>query len=203
MTRTHRLSGHLQRLCVFAVGAVTVISPLELVRTKMQSRRRPYRELFACIRSAVAQDGVLSLWRGWGPTVLRDVPFSGESCTTTRLKNLCVKFSSSMLLVCVFSALYWFNYELVKTQLCQWSQLTQANFSISFTAGAFSGGVSSQMLASRFRHLAIVVTPRNLALQIAAVLTLPFDVVKTRRQIQLGEMDSMGGLTTYLHLVPT
>lgn len=67
------------RGCVFAVGAVTVISPLELVRTKMQSRRRPYGELFACIRSAVSQDGVLSLWRGWGPTVLRDVPFSGRA----------------------------------------------------------------------------------------------------------------------------
>uniref|UniRef100_H3BZ25 Mitochondrial glutathione transporter SLC25A39 n=1 Tax=Tetraodon nigroviridis TaxID=99883 RepID=H3BZ25_TETNG len=129
------ISGAVARL-----GAVTVISPLELVRTKMQSRRRPYSELFACIRSAVAQDGVLSLWRGWGPTVLRDVPFS---------------------------ALYWFNYELVKTQLCQWSQLAQANVSISFTAGAFSGAI-------------------------AAILTLPFDVVKTRRQIQLGEMDSLG-----------
>lgn len=66
------------RVCV-AVGAVTVISPLELVRTKMQSRRLPYSELRVCIRSAVAQDGLLSLWRGWGPTVLRDVPFSGES----------------------------------------------------------------------------------------------------------------------------
>uniref|UniRef100_A0A8B9R434 Mitochondrial glutathione transporter SLC25A39 n=1 Tax=Astyanax mexicanus TaxID=7994 RepID=A0A8B9R434_ASTMX len=29
-------------------------------------------------------------------------------------------------------------------------------------------------------------------LQIAAILTLPFDVVKTRRQIQLGEMESLG-----------
>lgn len=61
------------------VGAVTVISPLELVRTKMQSRRLSYSELRVCIRSALAQDGLLSLWRGWGPTVLRDVPFSGEA----------------------------------------------------------------------------------------------------------------------------
>lgn len=128
------VAGGLARL-----GAVTVISPLELVRTKMQSRRLSYSELRVCIRSAVAQDGVLSLWRGWGPTVLRDVPFS---------------------------ALYWFNYELVKTHLCEQSGLNQANFSISFTAGAVSGAV-------------------------AAVLTLPFDVVKTRRQIQLGEMDSL------------
>ncbi|XP_068435484.1 mitochondrial glutathione transporter SLC25A39 [Clinocottus analis] len=122
------------------LGAVTVISPLELVRTKMQARRLSYRELRVCIRSAVAQDGLLSLWRGWGPTVLRDVPFS---------------------------ALYWFNYELVKARLCEQSGLTQANFSISFAAGAVSGAI-------------------------AAILTLPFDVVKTRRQIQLGEMDTLG-----------
>lgn len=59
------------------VGAVTVISPLELIRTKMQSRPLSYRELRVCIQSSVAQDGWLSLWKGWGPTVLRDVPFSG------------------------------------------------------------------------------------------------------------------------------
>ncbi|XP_061568666.1 probable mitochondrial glutathione transporter SLC25A39 isoform X1 [Cololabis saira] len=129
------LAGALARL-----GAVTVISPLELVRTKMQARRLSYRELQVCIRSAVAQDGLLSLWRGWGPTVLRDVPFS---------------------------ALYWFNYELVKARLCERYQMSQANFSISFTAGAVSGAI-------------------------AAILTLPFDVVKTRRQIQLGEMDTLG-----------
>uniref|UniRef100_A0A672FB94 Mitochondrial glutathione transporter SLC25A39 n=1 Tax=Salarias fasciatus TaxID=181472 RepID=A0A672FB94_SALFA len=133
------VAGGLARL-----GAVTVISPLELVRTKMQSRRLSYGELRVCIRSAVAQDGVLSLWRGWGPTVLRDVPFS---------------------------ALYWFNYELVKTRLCDHSGAPQGNFSISFTAGAVSGAI-------------------------AAVLTLPFDVVKTRRQIQLGELDTLGGEST-------
>ncbi|XP_021165931.2 solute carrier family 25 member 39 isoform X1 [Fundulus heteroclitus] len=129
------LAGGLARL-----GAVTVISPLELVRTKMQSRKLTYSELRVCIRSAVAQGGLLSLWRGWGPTVLRDVPFS---------------------------ALYWFNYELVKAQLCEQYGTPKANFSISFTAGAVSGAI-------------------------AAILTLPFDVVKTRRQIQLGEMDSLG-----------
>ncbi|CAM4376338.1 unnamed protein product [Leuciscus chuanchicus] len=132
------IAGGLARL-----GAVSVISPLELVRTKMQSRRLPYSELMVCIRSAVAQDGWLSLWRGWGPTVLRDVPFS---------------------------ALYWFNYELVKAQLCERYSAPQTSFTISFTAGAVSGAI-------------------------AAVLTLPFDVVKTRRQIQLGEMDAVGAIS--------
>ncbi|XP_075631544.1 mitochondrial glutathione transporter SLC25A39 isoform X3 [Balearica regulorum gibbericeps] len=126
------LAGALARL-----GAVTVISPLELIRTKMQSRQLSYRELRVCIQSAVAQDGWLSLWRGWGPTVLRDVPFS---------------------------ALYWFNYELVREWLCRQVQLDEATFMISFTSGAVSGTV-------------------------AAVLTLPFDVVKTQRQIELGDSE--------------
>ncbi|XP_027562962.1 solute carrier family 25 member 39-like isoform X1 [Neopelma chrysocephalum] len=126
------LAGALARL-----GAVTVISPLELIRTKMQSRQLSYRELRVCIQSAVAQDGWLSLWRGWGPTVLRDVPFS---------------------------ALYWFNYELVRSWLCRQAWLEEATFTVSFTSGAISGTV-------------------------AAVLTLPFDVVKTQRQIELGDSE--------------
>ncbi|XP_018592002.1 mitochondrial glutathione transporter SLC25A39 isoform X2 [Scleropages formosus] len=130
------VAGGLARL-----GAVTVISPLELIRTKMQSRQLSYRELRVCITSAVAQDGWVSLWRGWGPTVLRDVPFS---------------------------ALYWFSYELVKRQLCQGYEVSESTFMMSFTAGAFSGAV-------------------------AALMTLPFDVVKTRRQIQLGEMEMLTG----------
>ncbi|KFV99798.1 Solute carrier family 25 member 39, partial [Fulmarus glacialis] len=104
------LAGALARL-----GAVTVISPLELIRTKMQSRQLSYRELGVCIQSAVAQDGWLSLWRGWGPTVLRDVPFS---------------------------ALYWFNYELVREWLCGQARLDEATFMISFASGAISGTVS-------------------------------------------------------------
>ncbi|XP_061089022.1 probable mitochondrial glutathione transporter SLC25A39 isoform X3 [Conger conger] len=130
------VAGGLARL-----GAVTVISPLELVRTKMQSRQLTYSELRVCIRSSVAQEGWLSLWRGWGPTVLRDVPFS---------------------------ALYWFNYELVKAKLCAGYSLSEASFMMSFVAGAISGAV-------------------------AAVMTLPFDVVKTQRQIQLGEMEMLAG----------
>ncbi|NXX51474.1 S2539 protein, partial [Tricholaema leucomelas] len=126
------LAGALARMVT-----VTVISPLELIRTKMQSRQLSYRELGACIQSAVAQDGWLSLWRGWGPTVLRDVPFS---------------------------ALYWFNYELVKEWLCGKARLDEATFMITFTSGAISGTV-------------------------AAVLTLPFDVVKTQRQIELGDSE--------------
>lgn len=60
------------------MGTVTVISPLELVRTKLQAQHLSYRELGTCVRAAVAQGGWRSLWLGWGPTALRDVPFSGR-----------------------------------------------------------------------------------------------------------------------------
>ncbi|XP_041123061.1 solute carrier family 25 member 39-like, partial [Polyodon spathula] len=131
------VAGALARL-----GTVTVISLLELIRTKMQSRQLSYRELRVCIQSSVAQDCWLSLWRGWGPTILWDVPFS---------------------------ALYWFNYVLVKAHLCEYS-VHEATFMMSFNASAISG-------------------------TIAAVMTLPFDVVTTRWQIELGNMQTQKVLT--------
>ena len=55
---------------------VTVISPLELVQTKLQVQDMSYWELGACVRAAIAQGSWRSLWLGWGPTVLQDVLFS-------------------------------------------------------------------------------------------------------------------------------
>lgn len=115
------------------VIAVSVISPLELVRTKMQSARLTYEELGRAVRGLVSQHGLLSVWRGWGPTILRDVPFS---------------------------SIYWACYEYQKHTYRQ----EQPTFTFSLAAGAVSGTV-------------------------AAVLTTPFDVVKTHRQIELGELD--------------
>ncbi|KAK7799340.1 hypothetical protein U0070_021000 [Myodes glareolus] len=121
------------------MGTVTVISPLELVRTKLQAQHVSYRELATCVQASVAQGGWRSLWLGWGPTALRDVPFS---------------------------ALYWFNYELVKSWLNGLRPKDQTSLGISFVAGGISG-------------------------MVAATLTLPFDVVKTQRQIALGAVEAM------------
>ncbi|XP_043821291.1 solute carrier family 25 member 39-like [Dromiciops gliroides] len=128
------VAGALARL-----GTVTVISPLELVRTKLQTQHLSYHEFGACVRAAMSQGGWRSLWLGWGATVLRDVPFS---------------------------ALYWFNYELVKSWLCQMAAKDRTSVSISFVSGVYSGTV-------------------------AAVLTLPFDVVKTQRQMELGSLGAL------------
>uniref|UniRef100_A0A8D2KSY7 Mitochondrial glutathione transporter SLC25A40 n=1 Tax=Varanus komodoensis TaxID=61221 RepID=A0A8D2KSY7_VARKO len=117
--------------------SATIISPVEMIRTRIQSQRLTYKELGACIRSNVAKNGWLSLWKGWGPTVLRDVPFS---------------------------ALYWWNYEYFKTLLCKKSDVHEPTILITFSSGAAAGSI-------------------------AALLTLPFDVVKTHTQTELWDLD--------------
>ncbi|KAM3872819.1 mitochondrial glutathione transporter SLC25A40 [Diretmus argenteus] len=139
-----RMGDHAQQAPLLAgaiarVGSVTVISPLELIRTKLQSQKSSYRELIDCIRSAVETEGWVSLWRGWGPTLLRDVPFS---------------------------AMYWYNYEKGKGWLCERYNTREPTFAITFISGAVSGSVAS-------------------------IATLPFDVVKTRRQVELGELQAI------------
>uniref|UniRef100_A0A182MLZ8 Solute carrier family 25 member 40 n=1 Tax=Anopheles culicifacies TaxID=139723 RepID=A0A182MLZ8_9DIPT len=64
------------------VLAVTIVNPLELIRTKMQSEKLSYREVGHAFRSMLRVQGVLGLWKGFFPTILRDVPFSGIYWTT-------------------------------------------------------------------------------------------------------------------------
>lgn len=118
--------------------AATTISPLEMVRTKLQSERMSYNQIGNALNDLVKKNGWLSLWRGLGPTLLRDVPFS---------------------------SLYWANYEMLKQKFNQ----KEPTVAFSFIAGASAGTVS-------------------------AVLTLPFDVVKTHRQTELGEKQLEGSL---------
>ena len=113
--------------------ATTTISPLELVRTKMQSKKLSYWEVATAIKQLVKYNGPFSLWRGVGPTLVRDIPFS---------------------------SIYWATYEYMKQNFDQRTPTLQ----FSLVAGATAGSI-------------------------AAVATLPFDVVKTHRQIELGERD--------------
>lgn len=122
------MSGGLARL-----WAVTVVSPFELVRTKMQAESITYKELVKVLQMQVINTGIVSLWRGWVPTVLRDVPFS---------------------------VIYWYSYEKQKIVMNQ----QQPTFDFTLVAGAISGGI-------------------------AGTLTLPLDVIKTHRQIEIGEKE--------------
>lgn len=138
--------------------AATAISPLELFRTRLQAAgTHSFRDTVAGVREMVAAKGVASLWRGLGLTLWRDVPFSG---------------------------VYWLGYEAIREGLQKQRErewhLTAApldirrrgtppkdlhaesTFADSFIAGAASGAV-------------------------AALITTPFDVGKTRRQISGGD----------------
>ena len=58
------------------IVAASLISPLELMRTKMQAAGYKHSLLHG-MRVEVKKAGVRSLWRGLAPTLWRDVPFSG------------------------------------------------------------------------------------------------------------------------------
>ena len=96
--------------------AVSAICPIELLRTKVQSRQGySYRELVDILRTAIRQNGVLSLWRGLSPMLLRDVPFS---------------------------IVFWFSYEYLKLQFN--SLLESSNQPlVPFAAGSASGIIAA------------------------------------------------------------
>lgn len=115
------------------IWAATLVSPLELIRTKMQSQNLSYAEIMQALKTVVKYGGVPGLWMGLGSTLLRDVPFS---------------------------AVYWLNYETIKQKF----RGTQQTFTFNLAAGAIAGSI-------------------------AAFLTIPFDVVKTHKQIEMGEKE--------------
>lgn len=118
---------------VARVWAATLVSPLELIRTKMQSQRLSYAEIRQALKTVVKYNGITGLWMGLSSTLLRDVPFS---------------------------AIYWLNYETIKSKFTD----SQRTFTFNLALGALAGAV-------------------------AAFLTIPFDVVKTHRQIEMGEKE--------------
>jgi solute carrier family 25, member 39/40 len=154
---------------VFAAGFV---SPVDMFRTRMQASRSASHlsETVNGVREMVASHGYTSLWRGLTLTLWRDVPFSG---------------------------IYWWGYERVKGALTDLRERSRGRtlskagsrsrarsrsqsqenhkntFMDSFVAGATSGAVAS-------------------------VLTMPFDVGKTRRQTFVDSKIALPGATKIL-----
>uniref|UniRef100_A0A915C1P4 Leucine--tRNA ligase n=1 Tax=Parascaris univalens TaxID=6257 RepID=A0A915C1P4_PARUN len=96
--------------------STTVVSPLEMVRTKMQSERLTYFEIGLAIKRSCQSDGWPTFWRGWAPTLMRDLPFS---------------------------AVYWTGYEYLKGVLLRRLKRTETSFMISFFCGAVSGSLAA------------------------------------------------------------
>ncbi|TPX66698.1 hypothetical protein SpCBS45565_g04298 [Spizellomyces sp. 'palustris'] len=92
--------------------AATLTSPLELLRTRMQAgKMRRVRDVRAWVKS----EGVRGLWRGLGPTLWRDVPFSG---------------------------IYWLTYEKTKIHLPNPTS-THIEFRNTFLSGAVAGTIAA------------------------------------------------------------
>jgi Mitochondrial carrier protein len=65
-------------LLIILVLAAVFINPIELIRTKMQSMRLGYGQLLEAIKVSFAAEGFGLMFKGLGPALLRDVPFSGN-----------------------------------------------------------------------------------------------------------------------------
>ena len=63
--------------CSARIFAVTVVSPLELIRTKMQSEKMSYSQVRVAFSNLIQQYGYRGLFKGLQATVIRDAPFSG------------------------------------------------------------------------------------------------------------------------------
>nr|CDS33409.1 solute carrier family 25 0 [Hymenolepis microstoma] len=133
------------------IFSVFTISPLELMRTKMQSKPMTLKTFYDTAKSTVLTDGLRSLWIGVGPTLLRDVPFS---------------------------AIFWYTFDRNKERYYR-NRISASpygetpvniNFSVAFFYGAMAGFA-------------------------AGLATHPFDVIKTHRQLELGE--SLFGKKSY------
>ncbi len=141
---------------VARVIAAIAVSPIEMLRTRMQAsssqEKGVLRATMTVMKDMVSNEGYLTLWRGLTLTLWRDVPFS---------------------------ALYWWGYEQARSQLNnarrsaetvpgkpQTAELSHgALLTDSFLAGASSGAI-------------------------AALVTTPFDVGKTRQQTMLHSPDA-------------
>ncbi|POS87063.1 hypothetical protein EPUL_002975 [Erysiphe pulchra] len=144
--------------------AGTAVSPIEMIRTRMQAARvvggNNYVRTLKGIQKIIAENGYLILWRGLTLTLWRDVPFS--AIYWTGYENLKKKFIMSR---SERLALHRQTDGSNRQSNVSRSQENQeATFVESFLSGAISGAFAS-------------------------FITMPFDVGKTRRQVFIGKKD--------------
>ena len=141
---------------IFAAG---VVSPIEMFKTRMQASRSTggahFAETVKGVGEMVSTHGYLSLWRGLTLTLWRDVPFSG---------------------------VYWWGYETIRGALTEAREKKRGR---SFEAEGLRGRARSRS-QSRENHMATFVDSFIAGATsgaAASILTTPFDVGKTRRQV--------------------
>lgn len=150
--------------------AASTCSPIELIRTKMQSLSKGQGRAITQVKDALTKEGPKLLWRGLVPTLWRDVPFSG---------------------------IYWCSLELIRKTIKKWrkndndividlnsnrnkDKNKDNNHHYNNIKSSVNNG-SSNGLDRVFESF----ISGAMAGIIASALTTPFDVAKTRRQVDL------------------
>ena len=72
----HDTSNALISGAIARIWACSIVSPLELIRTKMQSQKMAFIQVRQALSVTLKSEGVRGLWKGYTATLLRDVPFS-------------------------------------------------------------------------------------------------------------------------------
>lgn len=141
---------------VARIAAASVISPVEMFRTRLQATPGTgtghFRATLESLYQMTQARGYASLWRGLGLTMWRDVPFSG---------------------------LYWWGYEAVRNGI---TDLREANSNGMVQDGRRRrrDSRSEQDPATTLMDSFIAGSVSGAA---AALVTTPFDVGKTRQQV--------------------
>lgn len=139
--------------------AATAVSPIELVRTRMQAAsgksNSVLTETFTGVREMVGTHGYASLWRGLTLTLWRDVPFSG---------------------------IYWWGYETMRAKITDFRDDRRGR---SLERGE-SRSRARRRSQSRENHGEVFVDSfisGATSGAFASIVTTPFDVGKTRTQV--------------------
>ncbi|KIX05935.1 uncharacterized protein Z518_03909 [Rhinocladiella mackenziei CBS 650.93] len=140
------------------IAAAIAVSPIEMFRTRMQathgSTTGVFKDTLLGLHRMTQTQGYSSLWRGLTLTMWRDVPFSG---------------------------IYWWGYEAIRNQLTDVRELARgkeldANRSITSSRNA----QSHENHATTFIDSFLAGAGSGV---VAALVTTPFDVGKTRQQV--------------------
>ncbi|KAL4807294.1 mitochondrial carrier domain-containing protein [Aspergillus unguis] len=141
---------------VARIAAATVISPIEMFRTRLQATPGTgaghFKATLQGLHQMTQAKGYGSLWRGFTLTMWRDVPFSG---------------------------LYWWGYEEVRKYILEMRKVAQGHtLSQNLTSSTHPG--TSEIESNTFLDSFVA---GSVSGAVAAFVTTPFDVGKTRQQV--------------------
>ncbi|CAL5221301.1 g3469 [Coccomyxa viridis] len=68
--------------CVSGGFAAAITNPLDLVKTRLQSKDTPYKTIGEVVRAVVRNEGIVGLWAGTMPSVIRAAALTATQCAS-------------------------------------------------------------------------------------------------------------------------